>query len=81
MKTHAARILREVRERKARYIITYRGRPIALLEPLEPAAVTGQAAHPGLPDAWDELVRLRRQIGKGWRARQTSVELLSVMRR
>jgi prevent-host-death family protein len=35
LKTHATEIIREVRERNARYVITYRRKPVALLMPLE----------------------------------------------
>ena len=35
LKTHSTEIIREVRERNARYVITYRRKPVALLMPLE----------------------------------------------
>ena len=35
LKVRASEILRDVRERRARYVITYRGRPVAMLVPLE----------------------------------------------
>ena len=46
LKTRASEILRNVRRRKARYVITYRGQPVGMLTPIEEpesaAAVTAQ---------------------------------------
>lgn len=38
LKNETSEILRAVREDKAEYVITYRGLPIAVLRPVEPAA-------------------------------------------
>lgn len=82
LKIRASEIIRNVRERRARYIITYRGRPVGLLIPLEEA---GSASLPlaGEPatTAWDELTRLGEEIGREWRSSLSSAELLSEMRR
>jgi len=82
LKTHASKILRNVRKRRARYVITYRGRPIGLLMPLEPTPAAGPALAPESAEAvWAELTRLGEEISRGWRSPQTSAELLSDMRR
>ena len=82
LKTRALEIIQDIRERNTRYVITHRGRPVGLLIPLE------KARSGDLPDggelataAWDELVRLGEEIGRGWRSPLTSTELLSDMRR
>lgn len=80
LKIRASHIVRRVRERKARYVITYRGRPVAILIPLEGTPGT-EGASPGHATAWRELERLGALIGKGWRASVSSAELLSEMRR
>ena len=54
LKTHASEIVRNVRERRARYTITYRGQPVGVLMPLEQP----QAEPASGEEAWDELVRL-----------------------
>lgn len=84
LKTHATEIIREVRERNARYVITYRRKPVALLMPLEgidsevaDLMVTEESAE----STWEELVRLGEEIGREWHSSQTSAELLSEMRR
>jgi prevent-host-death family protein len=78
LKARASEVVRAVRERRARYTITYRGRPVGVLLPLDEAteaeALTGE-------DAWDELARLGEEIGREWQSPLTSTELLSAMRR
>ena len=82
LKAHASEIIRRVRERRARYVVTYHGRPVGLLVPLDeagPAApLLGEEAG---AQAWEELARLGEEIGRDWRSPLTSSELLSDMRR
>jgi len=79
LKIRASEIVRRVRVRKIRYVITYRGRPVAILGPVEgtpaPDAVTPDAS------AWQQLERLGEKIGKDWRSSKTSSDLLSESRR
>ena len=79
LKTRASKIIRELRDRRARYVVTYRGRPVGLLLPLDagPGAGPDQASE----SAWDELVRLGQEIGEGWQSPLTGTELISDMRR
>ncbi|HKZ54986.1 MAG TPA: type II toxin-antitoxin system Phd/YefM family antitoxin [Anaerolineales bacterium] len=82
LKAHASEIIRKVRERRSRYLITYRGRPVAVLSPIDEAklaevALGGDPAH----IVWETLSRLGEEIGRGWRSPKTSAELLSDMRR
>jgi len=82
LKTHASAIVREVRDEKARYVVTYRGRPASLLVPLEdPAAKRADSVTGDAESAWEELERLGEEIGRGWQAEESSTDLLSRMRR
>lgn len=77
LKTRASEILKDVRDNRAHYILTYRGRPVGVLSPIaeiQPNDSTGQ-------DAWERLVKLGKEIDKGWESPLTSYELLSEMRR
>jgi len=82
LKARASEIVRAVRERRARYVITYRGQPVGLLVPLDEARI---AVHPPAEEigesAWEALTRLGEEIGREWRSPQTSTEILSEMRR
>jgi len=66
LKTRASEIVRDVREHRARYIITYRGRPVGVLAPLETAPQAGPlpGGEPGT-SVWEELTRLGEEIGRG----------------
>ncbi len=78
LKTRASEIVRQLRERQARYTITYRGQPVGVLLPLdEPPAQLPE----GADNAWDTLVQLGEEIGRTWTSPQTSAEILSDMRR
>lgn len=78
LKIHASEIVRKVKEKRMRYVVTHRGRPVAVIIPIE-------EAQPDSPKdgitAWDELISLGQQISKGWQSKQSSTEILSDMRR
>ncbi len=76
LKTHASEIVQAVRETKAHYIVTHRGKPVAVILPLEEAPPEGKPS-----DAWDELSRLGARLSEGWKSEQTSADLLSEMRK
>lgn len=77
LKTHASEIIRQVRDERTRYVITYRGHPVGVLLPLAETEPVAAAAG----DPWAELQELGEEIGKGWVGDKSSAELLSEMRR
>jgi prevent-host-death family protein len=82
LKARASEIVRSVRDGRVRYTITYRGRPVGVLIPVEHASEGLWGDDQGRDEtAWEELVRLGEEIGRGWQSPMTSVELLSDMRR
>ena len=78
LKARASEIVRVVRDRRTRYTVTYRGRPVAVLIPLGEARRT---VEPDAGAAWEELTRLGKEISREWRSPLTSAELLSEIRR
>jgi prevent-host-death family protein len=81
LKTRASEIVRAVRDRRARYLVTYRGRPVGMLLPLGDAERYELAPEERRGAAWKELVALGQKIGEGWQSEMTGVEILSEMRR
>lgn len=81
LKTRASEIIRKVRDRRARYVITYRGRPVGVLLPLEEAELEEGLLKQAGADPWQELTQLGEEIGQGWEPGQTSADILSEMRR
>ena len=78
LKTHAAGILRHVRESRASYVLTHRGRAIGMILPLEPGEEPPSAPE-GVGDAWDEFLQAGRRLERRFQA--GGVRLLSEMRR
>ena len=79
LKAKASEIVRNVWKRRARYTITYRGRPVGILLPLDKAPTGGPESNPS-SDAWTELARLGSTMAKRWPKGKTSGEILSKMR-
>lgn len=77
LKAQASKILDEVREHGARYVITRRGRPVGMLLPIEDVVPSSAGIR---ADAWQELERLGEEIGRGWTSRPSG-EVLSELRR
>jgi len=61
LKAKTSEILRAIRERRARYVVTYRGRPVAALIPLDDAAAV--EAPGGEREAWGRLERRGAAVG------------------
>jgi antitoxin (DNA-binding transcriptional repressor) of toxin-antitoxin stability system len=75
-----------VRENRAEYVVTYHGRPVAVLLPGDEewlAAEAQRAAKAVTPgeNVWAELEALREEIGRNWQSDKTAVELVSEQRR
>jgi prevent-host-death family protein len=81
LKARASEIIRAVRDQRARYTVTYRGRPVGVLMPLGEVSPHARPGEEAETDVWPELMRLGEEIGRGWRVSDTAAELLSRMRR
>jgi antitoxin (DNA-binding transcriptional repressor) of toxin-antitoxin stability system len=82
LKTHAARILRHVREARASYILTHRGQAVGVILPLDaPEEVHPSADDANVSAAWDAFLRAGQRIQHRFRAGAGGVRLLSQMRR
>jgi prevent-host-death family protein len=76
LKSRASEVVRAVKEDRARYVITQRGKPAALIVPLD-AIPTKKSDD----EVWDRLLKIREELGKGWQNEKSAVEILSEMRR
>jgi len=76
LKSRASALARAVREKHARYIITQRGKPVALLVPMD--ASLPQATE---DEVWARLEKIRDELGKVWQSEKSALEILSEMRR
>ena len=86
LKNRATEIIRAVRENQTEYVVTYHGRPVAVLLPVDEAWLEAEAKRaaeavtPG-DDVWAELEEIRQEIGRSWQSEKTAVELISEQRR
>jgi len=76
LKARVSEVVRAVKERRVRYLITQRGRPAALLVPLD--ALPPQ---PNADEVWARLEELGKEIARNWQSEKSAVEILSEMRR
>lgn len=76
LKSRASEVVRAVKEERARYVITQRGKPAALIIPLDAAPPEKSA-----DEVWERLMKLGEELGKGWQSEKSAVEILSEMRR
>ena len=79
LKAHASRILREVRDSRASFVLTHRGKAIGVILPL------GQAGRvPDVDDdgaAWANFWEAGRRLERGFRPGMSGLRVLSDMRR
>jgi prevent-host-death family protein len=76
LKSRASEVVRAVKEERARYVITQRGKPAAIIVPLDAAPPEKSA-----DEVWERLMKIGEELGKGWQNEKSAVEILSEMRR
>jgi prevent-host-death family protein len=79
LREHTAEVLRRVRDEKAEYIITHRGRPVALLLPINADAVEEamvQAGKAGVANGWQTYANLAKELRASWPEEQSSQDVL-----
>jgi prevent-host-death family protein len=80
LKAKASQILDDVRERGAGYVITRRGRPVGLLVPIERVVPRASGSSPAT-EVLQELERLGEEMSRRWSSDETSLEIVSKLRR
>jgi prevent-host-death family protein len=81
LKAQAARILRQVRDSGASYVLTHRGRAVGVILPLEPQVGSGPIDDSDGAAAWNDFLRAGRHLERRFRAGVSGVQLLSATRR
>jgi len=76
LKAHASDVVRAVKEQRARYIVTQRGKPVAAIIPMD--AVLPEKND---DEVWERLMKIGEELGRGWQSEKSAVEILSEMRR
>lgn len=76
LKSRASEVVRAVKEDRARYVITQRGKPAALIVPLDAAP-----PEKSTDEVWERLMKIGEEVAKGSQSEKSAVEILSEMRR
>ena len=75
MKTRASEVVRAVKENRSRYVITLRGKPAALLIPID-----ADYDQEKVSEVWNRLQNLRDEVGKGRQSQKNSLDIIEEMR-
>jgi prevent-host-death family protein len=76
LKSRASEVVRAVKEERARYIVTQRGKPVAAIIPMDAMLPEKKEE-----DGWEKLLAIRARLGKRKSNKKSSLEILSEMRR
>ena len=76
LKSRASEVVRAVKEERARYVVTQRGKPVAAIIPMD--AILPEKKD---DDGWEKLMAIRARLGKDKKNKKSSLEILSEMRR
>ena len=86
LKNEASEIIRTVREDRVEYVVTHRGKPVAVILPVaedwqETEAQRATAVAKENADFWERMDALRAEIAAKWQSDKTAVELIDEQRR
>ena len=76
LKSRASEVVRAVKEERARYVITQRGKPAAIIIPVDAVPLKKSD-----DEVWERLIKIGEELGQGWQSEKSAVEILSEMRR
>lgn len=76
LKSRVSEVVRAVKEERARYVVTQRGKPAALIIPMD-AALPEKSGD----QVWERLVAIGEELSKGLQNDKRAVEILAEIRR
>jgi prevent-host-death family protein len=82
LKTHATRIVRRVREKRASYVLTHRGVAVGVILPLDPKQPAPARAEDNAGnEAWEAFLQAGRRLQGRFSPRKSGIRVLSESRR
>jgi len=84
LRRQTSEVIRRVREEQAEYVVTYQGRPVAIILPLDPeqaeaAIVAGSKK--AIAGSWQRYQQLAGEIRQGWPKDISTQEAIDSIRR
>ncbi len=84
LREQTSEVIRRVRQDRAEYVVTYQGRPVALILPLD----TGQAEREmvqankkAVLDGWERYERLAEELRRAWPTDLSTQDVIDSIRR
>ena len=84
LREQTSEVIRRVREERAEYVVTYQGRPVAVILPLDTAQAEAEmvkASKNAVLGNWERYERLADEIRRAWPADVSTQDLIDAVRR
>lgn len=84
LREQTSEVIRQVREEHAEYVVTYQGRPVAIILPLDTGRAEKEMARAGkraIVEDWERYERLAEEIRKDWPADLATQDVIDAIRR
>jgi prevent-host-death family protein len=84
LRERTSEVIRRVREERAEYVVTYRGRPVAVILPMDTEQAEAEMVEAGkravLGD-WERYEQLAEEIRRAWPSDVSTQDLVDAIRR
>jgi prevent-host-death family protein len=84
LKEQTSEVIRQVREERAEYVVTYKGKPVAVILPLDTekaAEAIVQSAKTGVAAGWEEYERIAQELRETCPPGLSTQEAIDAIRR
>jgi prevent-host-death family protein len=84
LREQTSEVIRRVREDGAEYVVTYQGRPVAIILPLDAGRAEKemvQASKKAVLGSWERYERLAEEIRRDWPANLSTQDVIDSIRR
>ena len=84
LRKQTSEVIRRVREERAEYVITYQGRPVAVILPLDTEQAEAEmvkASKNAVLGDWERYERLAEEIRSAWPSDLATQDLIDAVRR
>jgi prevent-host-death family protein len=84
LREQTSEVIRRVREERAEYVVTYQGRPVAVILPVDTERAEEeivQASKDAVLGNWERYERLAEEIRRAWPADLSTQDLIDAVRR
>ena len=84
LKEQTSEVIRRVREEGTEYVVTYKGKPVAVILPLDTARAEEamvQSAKTTIASSWEEYERTVEKIRDSWPEGLSTQEVIDAIRR